>query len=245
MPNEIPAGSGVPEPTGVAPEVVPVEEVAPVAATPDDALVKQVANLEQLVGRQGQELGQLRSFKAQSDASANPQPEEASFDQKFALIEEQLDSGELDLSKALREVATISANLGAETATNDIRTEMQDNKSREMMDGFIQNNPDFETLMENGELAAIMKANPLHDEFSAYYAYKTNEANTTVEDRIAAAKLEGETIGASKAGAAQNATGVLGKQGADVRDKQTPTTFATPADRKQAMIDALKTAQSR
>ncbi len=250
----IPAGSGVPvDDTGEAPnqssEGTANADQSQQAQQDVDAsaLQKQVENLEKLIGRQSSELGELRQFKTQSEeakaaAEREPAPD---YEAQLADIESQLNNGDIDVAQAMRMTAKVSSEMATADATQAFENKQQQAESQKTIDRFMSDNPDFAQLRDDGVLAGLRKANPLHDDFSAYFQYKAEEATKAADDRIQAARTEGEQKGAAMAEQAKKAANVLGKNGAEVRNKNVKTSFDSPAERKQAMRDALIAAREQ
>ena len=238
--EQIPAGSSVPEPTGQTPENAPTspavktEEVKSESVKDTSLMEKQLANLEKVIGRQGEELGQLRKEK-----ESNAAPEQPNYDQMEANITEQLDSGELDLATAMKQISRLASQRGAEEAVSTIEQNQQRNQNEAAIGKFKQDNPDYDSVKASGVLDEIASENPLHDDFSAYLEYKRNELASSMEQQIVAAKQAGEQEGAALAAESGNAANVLGGRGNDVRDTIKQTNFTSRGQMKSAMSDAL------
>lgn len=256
MQNEkdvIPAGSGVPtidvgETEATAQETQEQPKDTGNKASEDMASLKeQLANAQNLIGRQGQELGELRqSYQALSDSQQ--QAAEASgdddYEAKILDIREKVDNGEIDFGEAFALSTKLSVEMGARKASDTIKTELQRSESQKIQEKFFKEHPDFVELRDSGALSDIMRENPMHDEFSAYHEAKRVEMVKKFEEAVANAKAEGEQAGAQMAEQKKKASGVLGKQGSGVRDTNQPKSFKNAAERRQAMIDAVKGARS-
>lgn len=243
----IPSGSGVPEPTGEAPK--PVEKQQEQVAAPEvkkevndetAKLKEELSNLQKVLGKQGQELGELR--KKNETPAKKDEPKD--YDALESNIVNKLDSGELDLKSALREMNKLATERGAKLATEQIRTEQNKQKSAEAVNAFKQTNPDYDKILESGELDNIIASNPLHDSFSAYYEYKNNVLMSEMETRLSDAKKAGEEEGLKIASESKNPSKVLGKQGTDIREKQTQP-YGSRAETKSAMAEALQRMRSQ
>lgn len=97
-------------------------------------------------------------------------------DQVMAEIARQLEEGEISVSEALAKQKQ-----ALETGMTAKFQQMLDAKSREvdarqLEQSFLKENPDFVELRDSGELQSLIEANPLHDNISAYYAYKAEKA---------------------------------------------------------------------
>lgn len=260
--QNIPAGSEVPvvetpgqtaEPAGTPPAAqagdnTPVADSGADRAGDMKSLQEQLANAQKLLGRQGKELGELRqsytalSEKAQKAADTSSNPD---FDTRLADIQAQVDSGDIDFGQALRLTAQLSAEMGASQAATNIQGQLRQDENRKIQQAFLDANPEFTELVETGALDEIKAANPLHDDVSAYYEYQAVKTRADMAAAIEKARQEGEQKGVKEADQVRNAQKVLGKQGDAVRNTQAKSvTFNSPAEKRQAMIDALKEARS-
>ena len=250
--EQIPAGSGVPESTGQTNTTEQAPATDTTTTSPDttttteakpekdvSAMEKQLSNLEKVIGRQGEELGKLRKEKE----SKSTQSEAPDYDQMEAEIVDKLDAGELDLATAMRKISQLSSKRGAEEAVSLIEQSQQKNQNEAAVNKFRQDNPDYDTLVQDGALDPIMQSNPLHDTFSAYLEYKRNELASNMEQKIAEAKQAGEKTGAELAAEANKASSVIGGRGNDVRETNKQTNFSNRNEMKSAMAEALRTAR--
>lgn len=251
----IPTGSSVPASVGETPAPV-VEEQQPAAPVVEDqkggddpmaSLQTQLANAEKLIGRQGKELGELRqsytalSEQAQQSAEASGNVD---YETRVAEIQQQVDSGDIDYGQALRLMAQVSVEEGANLATSKIQNQLKQDETRKVQQSFLEANPDFTELVDSGALDALKQANPLHDDVSAYYEYQAKSKEAEMAKAIEAARAEGEQKGAKLTEQAKKAEGVLGKQGSNVRDTKSKTSFSNPAEKKEAMLEALRGARA-
>lgn len=227
-------------------ETVETEETeAPVEEEeekPNEAeeLRKQVSNLEKVLGRQGKELGDLKKQKSQTEEEP---PKD--YDALEADIVDKLDAGDIDLKSALRQMNKLATERGAQIATQNFQEEQKKQTSAQMVNQFKQNNPDFEEVLESGALDQIIQDNPLHDDFSAYHAYKLNQTQSDYEQKLQAAKEEGKNEGMKLASESSNASKVLGKRGDALRSQQNSKQPMNRAETKSAMMDALKAAREQ
>lgn len=243
--NVMPSGSEVPEESGQTESTEENNEQksgGQGTTSPEDnetaKLKSELADLQKVLGRQGKELGDLRK---QSQESA-PAEEAKDYDALEANITDRLDAGDLDLKTALREMNKLATERGALVATDMMRQEQEENNNAEAVSNFRSNNPDFDIVVENGSLDAIIASNPLHDNFSAYHEYKRNEVTAAMEAKVAEARQAGEQDGRKIASESQNASRVLGKKNDSTRFEQTQTT--TRAGTNKAMLEALRSARA-
>lgn len=252
----IPTGSEVPaEESGQTSVEVPAAEVGQTAPegeqnteTPkkeddtsdSEALKKQIANLEKVLGRQGKELGDLKKGK---ESKEEEPPKD--YDALEADITDKLDAGEIDLKTALRQMNKLATERGAQMATQSFLEQQRQQASAKMVNEFKQKNPDFEEVLESGELDKIIQDNPLHDDFSAYHEYKLRQTQAQLDDQLKAAKEEGKSEGMKLASESSNASKVLGKRGDAMRSQNSNKQPANRAETKRAMLDALKAAREQ
>ena len=223
MEDQIPAGAEVPaEETG---ETTTTEEPSQDQQPDVAALQQQIANLEKLVGRQGEELGTYR--KQVQAQPQEPEEDKPSFDDLEAEIMDKLDEGELDVNEAMRQIAKLASERGAETAISRMTQQQQEERLSAAVQQFMKEHSDFEQLKESGALQREIEANPIHDEFSAYYALKAKQAEE-------AGKQKGMEI----ASESNNAQKVIGKSG-DTPPAPTQT-LNTRSEVKQAMAERLR-----
>jgi hypothetical protein len=251
----IPAGSMVPDDSGEAtnPGATPQPEQEQSGAVSIDELSKQLSdartqleNAQGLIGRQGGELGELRqNFAALSSQLPQKKDEpEEDYDARISELIGQFDSGEVEGGEAMATIARFAMEKGVKTATSAIRSELEQANAQKTEQAFHEANPDFKELAQNGTLNAIMQQNPMHDQFSAYFAHKAAAMQAKLDEAAALAKIEGQREGVQMAGQKQKAGAILGKQGAGVRDKNQVVSYGSRDERKQGMLAALNAARA-
>jgi hypothetical protein len=207
-----------------------------------EALKKQIANLEKVLGRQGKELGDLKKNKSSEQETKE---EAKDYDALEAEITDKLDAGEIDLKTALRQMNQLATERGAQMATMRFQEQQKQQTSAKMVNEFKQKNPDFEEVLESGELDKIIQDNPLHDDFSAYHEYKLRQTQAQLDDQLKAAREEGKSEGMKLASESSNASKVLGKRGDALRSQNKTKQPANRAETKRAMLEALKAAREQ
>ena len=176
--------------------------------SPED-LERGYGELEKKMGDQSGELGQLRaSVKGLSDqvsqvtaaaqANANtPATEKAaeSLADRLADLQAKVDSGDLSTGEGMTQAAQITAEYTAQVTSRNAAKEMmalrKDLETEKAYSAWIKENPDFEQVQSSGLLEPIKKANPLHDDFSAYLMLKgqTEKAAAFEAGKAETAKL--------------------------------------------------------
>lgn len=206
--------------------------------------------LEKKLGEQGDELGlmrqqnqELQTALQQMQQSQTPEGQEESkgLQDQLQSIRQKMDDGDLSPDEAMFETANIVAQMSkmeAEQITEQrLQKYQQDTQAEQVLNQFHRDNPDFEELRQTGTLEEVKKQLPgLHDDFSAYYAYK---AQTAADEAYKRGKEEMEKLASGDAAAGK----VLSKPGQTIRQKnQKPLT--SPKDVQQSMMDRLKAARA-
>jgi hypothetical protein len=204
-------------------------------------------NLEKKLGEQGKTIGDLKSKLKEKEApSEKSKPAEnvpdhlADYEAKINTLHEKLNSGDMDIdeftiksNKLTAEMVRNQAKMDTETA---VQTALQQRDQQAVAQKFQQENPDFAELRDSGELAKIAGELPgLHDDFSAYYAYK---AQTAAEEGYNRGRKEMEEMSKSDDAAGK----VLQKPGTTIR-QQNQKPLTKEADIKASMAKALEEAR--
>jgi len=187
--NIMPAGAMPPEPPPEEPAVEPEAEKLLGKFNGVDDLATAYKELESKIGQQGSELGsmkqmnamlleQMQQAKAQAETPAT-EDEKDDFDYQTQMPELQkaVSEGDIPIEEALAR----SANLAAESATRSAMSKYQEMTAKQSQQNaqqrFIDENPDFLEMQRSGALEPIKKSLPgLHDDFSAFYAFKAQQA---------------------------------------------------------------------
>jgi hypothetical protein len=241
-----------PEPISTNAPIPPVEEPAPTPEpktyaggkfkSPED-MEAAYNELQTKLGQQGEELGNLRNQNQQlteqmkvSPATEKPKETPAADDvegqyrTEIDQIYNDIATGKMSLEDGIRESNALTARHAATVATQQARTVMQqalqERDAQAMRDSFLKDNPDFLELQKSGELQKVRDTSPLHDDFSAYWAIKAQQA-----------KDEGKAeLEALQKGAAPTQT-VLNRTGNAIR--QTQSKPLSKSELKQKMLDAV------
>lgn len=203
--------------------------------------------LEKKLGEQGNELGvmrqqnqELQSTLQQMQKQPESQEEAQGLETQLKNIRTKMDVGDLSPDEAMFETAQIVSQMSRmeaeQIADQRLQKFQQDSQAEQILNTFHKDNPDFEELRQTGTLEEVKKQLPgLHDDFSAYYAYK---AQTAADEAYERGKAEMEKLASGDAAAGK----VLSKPGNTIRQKnQQPLT--SPKDIKQSMLDRLKAAR--
>ena len=105
---------------------------------------------------------------------------------------------------------------------------------------FLDENPDFTELQGNGAFQAFKSKNPLHDDFSAYHAYRADL--TMQENEALTAKMEELQKVANLAGGDAGTSKVFTKPGGGMREsgKQKPKNLS---ELKASALEAVRNAK--
>jgi len=149
--------------------------------------------------------GRLQALESAMQQRPTQQSATRDFNAELAAIDAKLDAGEISatqaraLERALNsealqtQQAAFQAQLNAQLAAGQ---QAFDDKAKEaakqaqvdaLQSRFVQENPDFVTFRESGELDNLRSENPLHDYVSAYYALKAQQAEASKKDAVEAA----------------------------------------------------------
>ncbi|MBI9090148.1 MAG: hypothetical protein JEZ12_13110 [Desulfobacterium sp.] len=198
-PNVMPAGSMPPEKAAPAPDPEPEPLLGKFAGT--DELAAGYTELEKKLGEQGNENGNLKQMnqmlleqlqsKSGQEAATEPEADAFDYESEIATLSKAVEDGEMSVADALVK----SNDLATQRATRDAMTKYEEVTQKRTVEQtqqqFLDDNPDFLELRQTGALEQVKKSLPgLHDDFSAYYALKANEANEALTaqketDRIA------------------------------------------------------------
>jgi small-conductance mechanosensitive channel len=205
--------------------------------------------LEKKLGEQGNELGTMRQQNQelqqalqQMQQTQTPEGQEQAQDLQTRLqdIRKQLDDGDLSPDEAMFATANVVAQMSRmeaeQIAEQRLQKFQQNSQAEQILNQFHRDNPDFEELRQTGTLEEVKKQLPgLHDDFSAYYAYK---AQVAADEGYKRGKEEMEKLASGDAAAGK----VLSKPGQTIRQKnQKPLT--SPKDIQNSMLERLRAAR--
>ncbi len=273
MPKEnegiMPAGAPLPEeeeviieeelPEGPPPEEEPEPKMyAGKFKSPED-LESGYVGLEEKVGSQGRELGtvkkqnellmqQLESIQKSQTKETQPEPDE-DLDAQIAAIARQVEEGELSIAESLVKTAVLSSKKATSEAVRGVKEMQQRETIQKSQQAFRDENAEFFELQKSGALDAYKAKYPgLHDDFSAYYAYKADSMANATQAAVEAAKAEafeaGKKTMAKVAAGDERTTKVLQKPGGTQSKIGRPTKGAyTQKDLRNSGLEALRKAR--
>lgn len=243
--GKIPAGSPLPpEKTETEDDETPkTVKVGEKEYESPEALAEAYQNLEGKLGEQGSELGTLRAanktlteqIDAERQAKETTEKETATdYESQLKDIYTQLNAGDLSVEDAMQQsnalTAEAAAARAAEESTEKFETILQDRDAKAIQQKFLEDNPDFEEIRNSGKLEPFKKASGgMHDDFSAYFAFKATTAHEAGKQE--AAKLA--------AGDEKTKT-VLTKPGESIQQTNKPKTPLSEGETEASMLAALK-----
>jgi len=211
-----------------------------------EALAEAYQSLESKLGEQGSELGDLRSAnkvltdqmaevqKAAKEREEAGKPPATDYESKLGVIYKQLNDGDLTVEDALQQSNALTAEAAAlkavEEATKSFQDTLQKRDAEAIQKEFLKANPDFAELRDSGKLDPIkQESGGMHDDFSAYYAYKA--AQEYERGKAEALKL---------ASGDEDTKTVLTKPGETIKETNKPKTPLSEAETEASMLKAME-----
>lgn len=160
-----------------------------------EEMAASYSELEKKLGQQGQEVGtlkqmnqmmleQMQQYNAQ--AKTPPTQDEAQaqavdYDSQLKQLSEAVETGDLSIGEALIQANAIAKDQATQQALSEYEKLNQKRSLENTKSQFLKNNPDFTELQKSGALEHVKEELPgLHDDFSAYYALKAQQAQQAV-----------------------------------------------------------------
>lgn len=215
--------------------------------TPEQ-IAEMYTNLEKKMGDQSKELGELRKMvkdmgsaqQNQVDQGNQSQAQADDFMTQMQAIQEQVENGEIDVAEGLAKTNELTLQQANRQFDQRLQEYDQSRTAQELQQEFSSKHPDFTELRDNGALDEVIQANPMHDEFSAYFEYKWNETQKAID----AAKEEGRQEAQKLAEGAEQQRTILSKPGATVRQAQQRQTGPLSEPQiVQGQLEAMKRAR--
>jgi len=211
--------------------------------TPDD-MAKSYTELENKLGSQGAQIKHLSDLLLQSQKSARPEPavQGPTYEQQIAEIQQKIENGEIAVSEGVVMSNNLTAEYAAKRATERMDKTIREREVQKERETFLESNPDFDELRQSGVLDKVKRNMPnLHDDFSAYYAFKAEQNRLAIEDARKQGVELGKTEAARIAEGDRRTKKVLQKPGVSAAEIGRPEGKANPADIKKSMLEALRT----
>ena len=249
--KQIPAGQMLPPEVQETVEIEPPAEPKVFAGkykSPEE-LEMAYLNAEKALGKQGGELGELRGRAKYLEEQLGKQPAPAKeekapvdYNSMIKSLGKQYEDGDKTFEEVLLEATSMTAQqVQAMTQGQMVAMEQQFNErltntlaERDAMaeaDKFHKENPDYDQVVKSGTLDGIKKQNPMHDDFSAYFAWKASEAVKRAEAE--ATRIREGSKGTEK---------VLAKSGTSIQQTN-KTRTSDPAELRASMMQAIAAAK--
>ena len=246
--GKTPAGAPIPpeKDTEVIKDAPKTVKVGDKEYESSEALGEAYQNLETKLGEQGTELGDLRSAnkvlteqmesaqEAAKEKAKAGEPPATDYESKLAVIYKQLNDGDISVEDALQQSNALTAEATAlkavKQATQKFETTLQERDAESIQKDFLKANPDFAELRDSGKLEEIKKeAGGMHDDFSAYYAYKATEAFE-----------KGKAEAARLAAGDKDTKTVLTKPGDSIKETNKSKTPLSESENEASMLKAME-----
>lgn len=257
--NQVPAGSvpvgqstdnnetAMEAPAELVVEQEKQEEVKGPEKAGDDKiskLEKMLNDSKSMIGKQSSEVGALRK-QLQELQQAKAEPAGPSLEDQIDVISDQIENGDIGLKEGNRAIAKLSAQMAEQSAMAKFSQQKETERVSTMQQKFLQANPDFEELVNNGVLDSYLEADPMADEYVAYKQYKADERVKALEEEYAAKIAAAKEEGAKLAQGADAAGKVLGKTGSAARaTSSAPKPFKNAQDAQNTMLAQLRAMRS-
>lgn len=244
--NVMPAGAMPPEPEEEINEVDTGEqnELILNKFKSTDDVVSAYQELEKKIGEQGSELSlakqmnqmlmqQIDQRSAEKNTPATENEKDTfNFENSMSQIKEQVENGDISIEDALIQVGNLSSEAATRNAISKYEEMTAEQQRRAAKEKFFEENSDFPELQKSGQLEAIKKSLPgMHDDFSAYFAYKAQEAQRKAEEQAEVKRIaQGD----------ERTTKVLQKPGNPAKKPGKPQGKMTKAELKQKTLADLE-----
>lgn len=148
---------------------------------------------QQLITRNREYEQQLQEMRQQMDMLAKQAPAHNNvpdLESQFSTLAQKLEDGDISMAEALSEQRKLIEQSAQQQIQSVMQTQQRDAEAGRIQDTFLSENPDFTELRDSGELQTLVASNPLHDNLSAYYAHKAQQAEQAKETAVKAAVAE-------------------------------------------------------
>ena len=142
------------------------------------AQLAEKRELERIVNEQQKQIAEVLK-QIQS-----PKEDAKSIESLSAELQRKLEEGEISTGEAFEEQRKLIEMSAQQQVQAVLQQQKQEAEASKIQDKFLSENPDFTELRDSGELEGLVKANPLHDNLSAYYALKAQRAEEARESAV-------------------------------------------------------------
>jgi len=114
---------------------------------------------------------------------------------ELSKVYEDLGEGEISIEQAMQKSNALTAEMAAEKAvakaSETFQTTLQERDAENLQKQFLDDHPDFVKLRDSGKLEPIKKeSRGLHDDFSAYFAFKAEHPMGVEEEESLGAEVK-------------------------------------------------------
>ncbi len=226
--------------------------------SPED-LESAYGELASKLGEQGSTVGELKTqnkvlmdqlqnmhqSKSQEVEQAREEAPPTDYEKMLRDISKKADDGDISMEEALFQTAEITrerteavvesrAESVLDEAVKKFEQTLSERDTQAVVDKFNVDNPDFAEFQSSGAKNQMLTDNPLHDDLSAFYAWKASQAEAKAAEAFEKGKAEAARI---KAGS-EPATKVLSKPGQSIQAQNKVNKPMTPAERRASAFRA-------
>jgi len=117
------------------------------------------------------------------------------YESELSKVYSELEDGDLSVEQAMQKSNALTAEMAAEKAvakaSETFQTTLQERDAENLQKQFLADHPDFVKLRDSGKLEPIKKGSRgLHDDFSAYFAFKAEHPMGVEEEESPGAGVE-------------------------------------------------------
>lgn len=199
-----------------------------------------VGSLKQENKTMMEKLANLEKQAAAREESARNEEPPTDYEKMLREVSRKYDDGDMTFEQAMLESNSITRQQAQaemqgqmkgllDQTTNAFQTELQNRDSNAVVQKFHEANPDFQQLQQSGDLQRIMDQEPMHDEFSAYWAHKATIARQEALDEAARVKAGSE-----------NASKVLADPGSSMQHQRKSGRPLSESEMKASMAASLR-----
>lgn len=209
-----------------------------------DEVVPAYQELEKKIGEQGSELSSMKQMnqmlmeqmekrEAQQETPATEEEKDTfNFQESMSQIKEQVENGDISIEDALLQVGNLSSEAATRNAVSKYEEMTAEQQRQAAKEKFFEEHKDFPELQKSGQLEAVKKTLPgMHDDFSAYFALKAQQAQEKAEAQAEVTRIAQGDERTSK---------VLQKPGNPSKKPGKPIGKMTKAELKQKTLADLE-----
>jgi len=122
---------------------------------------------------------QLHEMQKQLELLAKPDskaPDADPYQTRLDELQAKLDEGDIGMAEFTKQSQQIMNERTEVAIQQALSRQKQETEVSQIQDSFLKEHPDFVELRDSGELQSVIAKNPIHDNLSAYFALKSEEA---------------------------------------------------------------------